>query len=355
MYSPGFVPIVDGMRTRSNLWMIPPGDDGTVRQALRRQRRRRVVANGTAFMIAVASFAYPLMNESTAVTTEDLVAQFRAERSGAAASEDSSPDAGSAKAKASPGSPGKKQATAKESKSSASPSRSRTTAAASPKAESRSVGSGGGGQRSHASAQAPEDEDTRPEEGVYTWSVEGYEQAPGVNRDLPREANRVLTHSSEEGRWVEHMVFSEQKEMWFDITALDHGVVTNSSRNKVTIGPVTQDKTVVFDPPMLVSNWPFKVGETWSGEWDGKSYGTYQGKTIEHTFIEIEGERVEVFASEVRMQMKGDIEGTVLTRSWVSPKYNMVVRQYMETDVQSGPGNYYSEWMGTVRSLTPET
>ena len=339
-----------------NLWKIPPGDDGTVRKALRRQRRRKIVANASAFMVVIASFSYPLMNESTAVTTEDLVAQFRAEKSGTEATSDLPADGRGAKTGRKSGSGDEQdEKVSKNPKASASPSRSRATAAASPKAESSSIGSGGGGQRTHASARTPEDEDSRPDEGVYSWSVEGYEQAPGVKRDLPREAHRVLTHSSDEGRWVEHMVFSEQKEMWFDITALDGGVVTNSSRNKVTIGPVTQDKTVVFDPPMLVSNWPFKVGETWSGEWDGKSYGTYQGKTFEHTFIEIEGERVEVFASEVRMQMKGEIEGTVLTRSWVSPKYNMVVRQYMETDVQSGPGNYYSEWMGTVRSLTPQT
>jgi hypothetical protein len=186
--------------------------------------------------------------------------------------------------------------------------------------------------------------------------VDGFEQAPGVRRELPREAHRVLTHhSSDPQRWEEHMIFSEQKEMWFDLSIVDNGVVTNSSRNKVTIGPVTQDKTVVFDPPVLVSNWPFKVGNTWSGRWDGKAYGTYEGKTFEHGYVTIEGERVEVYASEVRMQMKGDIEGTVLTRSWVSPKYNIVVKQYMETDVQSGPGNYYSEWTGQVQSLEPQT
>ena len=354
MYSPRFVPIVDGMRTRRNLWLIPPGDDGTVRRALRRRARHNLYAGFGAFVISVAAITYPLMNESTAVSGDDVLAEFRAAKATTAAP--ASDGVGAAGKK--DGSKEKSERSVSQGSSgSASPSRSRTTAAASPKAESQAVGAGGGGQKTAAAARHRSEvqKDNRPAEGVYTWSVEGFEQAPGVRRDLPKEAHRVVTHESDAGRWIEHMVFSEQKEMWFDLTSGDSGVVTNSSRNKVTIGPVTQDKTVVFNPPIMVSNWPFKVGETWSGEWDGKVYGTYEAKTFEHGFIEIEGERVEVYASEVFMEMKGDIEGTVLTRSWVAPKYSMVVKQYMETDVKSGPGDYYSEWMGTVQSLTPQT
>jgi hypothetical protein len=125
-------------------------------------------------------------------------------------------------------------------------------------------------------------------------------------------------------------------------------------RNRVVFGPVTNDKTVVFDPMMYVSQFPFELGQRWEGEWSGKTSGEYTGRTFEHTTMTIGGEEVEVWATEVRMTMRGEIEGTNITRSWVAPEYRLVVKQYQEIEVTSGPADYYCEWTGQLVSLDPQ-
>jgi hypothetical protein len=120
------------------------------------------------------------------------------------------------------------------------------------------------------------------------------------------------------------------------------------------MGPVTVDRTVTFDPFLYVSRFPMQAGQTWDGRWDGPTRGTYTGQTIDHGTLTIDGKTIEVYVTEVEMQLRGEVEGRVLTRSWVAPEYSMVVKQYQESDVKSGPGDYYSEWEGQVASLQPQ-
>ena len=192
----------------------------------------------------------------------------------------------------------------------------------------------------------------RPDEGVYEWRIDGFEEIPGTHRELPERSNRIITH--EEGyAWTEHHIYSEQKEQWFGLVNTQEGVAATTVRNRVVFGPVTNDKTVVFDPMMFVSRFPLKVGQEWEGKWSGKTSGEYTGRTFERTTMAIGGKEVEVWGTEVHMTMRGDIEGTNITRSWVAPDYFMVVKQYQETRVKSGPADYYSEWTGQVLSLEP--
>ena len=194
---------------------------------------------------------------------------------------------------------------------------------------------------------------TRPREGVYTWAIDGFEEAPGTRRELPARSHRVITH--DEGlSWTEHHIFSQQKEQWFGLAMTEEGVVTERVRNRVVIGPVTNDKTIDFAPPMFVSRFPFEVGQTWQGKWEGKTSGEYRARCFEHTTLTIGGEKVEVWATEVKMTMRGEIEGTSTVRSWVSPEHVLVVKQYQETEVSSGPADYYSEWSGRLLSLEPQ-
>lgn len=187
---------------------------------------------------------------------------------------------------------------------------------------------------------------------MYRWRVDGIERGSGVERRLPSRSHRVITHKGSKG-WVEHHIFSQEKEMWFDLMLGDRGVYSRSSRNRVVMGPVTIDRTVTFTPPVLGSRAPFRLGRTWSGEWSGKTSGRYSAETIEHTWLTIDGKRVEVWATELDMHMWGEVEGRVVTRTWVAPEYRLAVKQYQETDVRSGPGSYYSRWTGQTLSLTP--
>jgi hypothetical protein len=301
-------------------------------------------------MLLAGSAVYATMKESTPVSAETALAEFRENGGSSSGKDEKSPAASDAIV-------GKKHHPSKT-----KPKQGATASTVTASTQT-SEGSGQTTVAQGTSPATPADDkkaaeknvpDTGPpREGVYTWSVEGYEQAPGVRRDLPSRSQRVITWE-DNGAWTEHHIFSEQREEWFGLVVSDQGVATTDSRNRVVMGPVTADNTVVFDPPVFVSRFPFEVGQTWSGSWSGKTSGDYTGKTFEHGYMTIGDKKVEVYATEVVMHMQGEVSGTVVTKSWVAPEYRLVVKQYQNMDVQAG-ANYKSEWTGTVLSLDPQT
>ena len=195
----------------------------------------------------------------------------------------------------------------------------------------------------------------RPFEGVYTWSIQGYEQASGgMRRELPKRSHRIVTHAPDNG-WVEHHIFSEQREAWFELEWAGSGLTTQAVRNRVEFGPVEVDRTVTFSPSVLGARLPLEVNDEWSGSWKGRTEGDYTARIFEHTTITIDDERVEVWGAEIEMHMRGEVEGDVLTQSWIAPDHGLVVKQHQVMSVESGPGSYETEWSGQVQSLRPSS
>ena len=337
----------------SDVWRIPPGIDAKTLPKRKRFRLKPLIA-----LIVISSLVvgganlYVAMKRSTPVSTEDALAEFRAE-SGQQPHHARGPHRSARN--------GESRSTHSSSKVSSGNAGNGTTTTSTGGTSSSGSTSGGGSTQiqsagssgnSHPHSARASEVRTRPEEGVYTWDIEGYEQAPGVRRDLPRESHRIITY--EGTGWVEHHIYSEQKEQWFHLASSSKGVSVSEVRNYVEIGPITADKTVVYNPPAYVSVFPFEVGQTWKGTWSGKTSGDYTGKTIDHGTIDIGGEKVEVWVTEVLMHLHGDIEGQVLTRSWVAPNLALVVKQYQDSSVESGPGTYRSEWSGQLTSIHPQ-
>lgn len=337
-----------------DIWAVPPGGpiEGATRE--RRSHLKTFVAAGLVMSLGLGvGGVLRWMGASTPVAGETVLAQYRADAQ-AEAADDSGADAqrrGEGKAR------GNNQPRKRQAASNASPRRDQPVAAGTTSQTQRSTAAhqpaASGNEAAAKSETQAARRPGRPEEGVYTWAVDGYEKAPGTNRTLPEESHRVITWQGQ-NRWTEHHVFSEQKETWLDLQFADKGVSVRSNRNRVVMGPVTVDKTIVFNPPMFVGLVPFKLGQTWEGSWSGKTSGEYQARTFDHTTLVIGGQEVEVWATEVRMTMRGEVAGTATVRSWVSPEYNLVVKQYQDTRVTTGPGEYRSEWTGQVKSLQPQ-
>lgn len=341
---------------RGDIWAAPPGGlPETARRSL-----KAPIAFGLAVTLALAgALAYSSMRSSTAVSAEDALAQFQTSR-------ESSQDrnAGGSEATSDPRSRQKKRKSKRAQLSTSKRSGHRVEAAAAdvgpgddrassaerPSPATERERSGSGGTRAQRRPRRPQ----RPSEGVYAWQVDGYEQAPGVRRDLPSQSHRVINHVGSNS-WVEHHIFSEEKEQWMNLDLHAEGVTASEVRNRVVMGPVEEDNTVVYNPPVFVARLPNEVGRTWKGSWQGRTSGSYTGRTFDHTSVVIQGENVEVWASEIVMTMRGEIKGTATTRSWYSPKYSMVVKQYQIVDIESGPGSYRSEWTGQVLSVRPQT
>ena len=192
-----------------------------------------------------------------------------------------------------------------------------------------------------------------PAEGVYSWATDGYESFSGSRRKFPSETQRIVTVDGPT-TWTNHHYFSEERQNWYQVHTDEDGYIVFYQRNKVVFGPVTRDSTVTFNPPMRVGRVGSKVGDTWKGSWKGKTFGTYEARTFDHTFMTIGGEKVEVWGVEMFIHLHGETEGEVHARTWVSPKHHLPVREHYVQDVETGPGTYHAEWDMTLKSLTPE-
>lgn len=192
---------------------------------------------------------------------------------------------------------------------------------------------------------------TAPREGVYTWDTEGWESAGGTRRELPEETHRIVNLN--DNGWQTHHYFSDQRENWTWFEVLEDGAAIAQQRNKVTFGPVTNDSTIDFAPPMLVGPRRLEVGQKWSGRWSGKTSGVYTGETFERVELNIGGEIVEAWGIHVHSEMTGEIEGEVDARVWLSPKYVLTVKEHYKQDVKADVGRYHSEWNMTLQSLEP--
>ncbi|MGH2746970.1 MAG: hypothetical protein ACRDKB_03470 [Actinomycetota bacterium] len=218
------------------------------------------------------------------------------------------------------------------------------------------VGAGGAGKEGSGPDARPARQRERasilPEEGVYSWDTDGYERAGGVRRSFPEESQRIITRDGKKG-WKQHHYFSEERESWTRFRATDQGAAISSQRNKVVFGPVTEDSTVTFSPPMLVGPRSLRVGQTWKGSWSGDTYGNYDGRTFEHRHVNIGGERVETWGVEVLMHMRGEIRGEVRARVWIAPEHGMTVKEDFVQDIEGDFGTYHAEWNMTLKSLEP--
>lgn len=194
----------------------------------------------------------------------------------------------------------------------------------------------------------------RPKEGVYSWDTDGWEQAAGVRRDMPRESQRIVTHNSD-GSYQNHHYFSEEREIWTQFRFSERGAELMWQRNKVKFGPVTNDSRIVFAPPMVVGKAKMSVGMRWEDSWSGDTSGDYKTQVFEHTTMNIGSETVEVWGIAYDITLRGEQRGTVEAKVWFAPGYSMTVKEHYVQDVEASGGRYQAEWTMTVQSVQPQT
>jgi hypothetical protein len=193
---------------------------------------------------------------------------------------------------------------------------------------------------------------TAPEEGVYSWATEGYEQVGGARREFPDETQRIIT-LGENQTWTQHHYFSEDRQIWTAFQRGSSGAEITRQRNKVTFGPVTNESEIEFSPPMLAAPGTLETGFEWEGNWDGDTYGSYSGEVLERSTMDIGGQQVDVWEMAFVINLRGDQEGRVEARVWFAPGPVLTVREHYVQDVRSSGARYHVEWMQTLESLEP--
>ena len=311
---------------------------------------RRAIAAFTVIGVIVAAlgfFGYRWMTNLTPVSRERALDMFKEE----SAANSTGKNSDKARADRSTKKQGSKDASsggAKDSGSGGGGSSPSTVAAA--------AGSGSDSSSTNAGRQteaSPKFDRRTPEEGVYSWATDGWEEAAGIRREFPEESQRIIT-ASDGDSWKAHHYFSEEREIWSEFVISKQGAHLASQRNRAKFGPVTNDSTIDFAPPMLVGHASLEVGHTWNGSWEGKTYGSYSGRIAGHGKMEIDGRIVEVYAIELRIEMKGELDGTVIAEVRLAPKYALTVYEHYIQDLQSDKGRYRAEWEMTVKSVVPQ-
>ena len=295
---------------------------------------------------ALGFFGYRWMTNLTPVSRERALDMFE-EESAATAGDQTSTDNKAAGGASSKQGKNASDGGSKNSGSGGSGSSPSTVAAAA-----------GSGSNSSSTAARESDGGSKfdrntPEEGVYSWATDGWEEAAGIRREFPEESQRIIT-ASDGDSWKAHHYFSEEREIWSEFVISKQGAHLASQRNRAKFGPVTNDSTIDFAPPMLVGHASLKVGETWNGSWEGKTYGSYSGRIAGHGEMNIDGKMVEVYAIELRIEMKGELDGTVIAEVRLAPKYALTVYEHYIQDLQSDKGRYRAEWEMTVKSVVPQ-
>ena len=310
---------------------------------------KRALAIGVASMLVLGYAGYRWVTTSTPVDRDAAVALFRAEKESSSSTDDLSSEEKN-----------KSSATAKSSARSRSgppkkdAGRGKTPATVTQVASTSASGLGHKKARSNPSKPARYRPPAPPKEGVYSWDTDGWEQAAGVRRDMPKESQRILTHNPD-GSWVNHHYFSEEREIWTEFRFSERGAELVWQRNKVKFGPVTNDSRIDFAPPMIVGKEKMHVGMRWEDTWSGDTSGDYKSHVFEQITMDIGGDRVEVWGIEYVINLRGQQKGTVNAQVWFAPEHSMTVKEHYIQDVEASGGKYHAEWTMTLRSLHPET
>lgn len=312
-----------------------------------------VLTLGTSLTIVVGAAGHGWMTTTAPVTVDQALEEFRQSSSHRPAAGTEERKQVAAKTRGQKEKSARKQRTPKQIGEGQQTAAKSAPVAAPPSGQAAQRQTAPRSQSAASTERGSQYERSAPREGVYSWATEGWESAGGARRNFPEESQRIVT--IEQGGWFQHHYFSDQREIWTRFRSSQEGAAIAMQRNKVTFGPVTEDSSIDFAPPMLVGPAELEVGQKWEGRWSGKTSGTYRGETFERVKLDIGGEQVEAFGIVVYMEMRGEIEGEVEARVWLSPKHAITVREYYKQRVKADVGDYRAEWTMTLKSLQPQT
>jgi len=314
-----------------------------------------IFATVSLVITAFGFFGYRWLTDLTPVSRDRALQMFQQESAQAEAGSKSEKTKSASKDKA-----GGKRGPAKGAATAASSGEGSGSGGggSSPQNDQTTVAAGTGnqesqGKQSSSAKKAGYDYPTTPAEGVYSWATKGWEEAAGIRREFPEESQRIIT-ASNGSSWKQHHYFSEEREIWSEFVVSEKGAHVAMQRNRAKFGPVTNDSTIDFSPPMLVGSRAFEVGYAWKGKWQGKTSGTYSGRIFDHGTMVVGGEELEVWGYEIRMEMRGELNGNVYARVMFAPKYALTVQEHYEQTIQTERGRYRADWTMTLKSTTPQ-
>lgn len=183
----------------------------------------------------------------------------------------------------------------------------------------------------------------------------GSENAPP--REFPRQGQRIITTTGPQS-WTNEHVYAEEHREQFDLSVDPSGVYNSRYKVDIKFGLVAGGSDIRQQPPFKLTQWPMKLGLTWSGSWtDPNRQGDadYNCKAIAKEELAIGGQKVKTWVAECRIHLKGpQINGDVLIRFWLSPELRNTAQELYDQTLSTPQGYYKGTWMATLSNLKPQ-
>jgi len=223
--------------------------------------------------------------------------------------------------------------------------------------ESPAPGTGGGGgdgddERERA---APQPRFGFPRPGPYTYSQQGYEEfctSTCASGPLPARYSTHVSHGRSSRRSI--VVIETTRHS-------DHRTVrtiTRHTRSAALVSEVVPTFTYRGErhrgtyrpsPRIETLRLPLTTGRVWSGDWRGRTSGSYRMEVTGSDRIQAAGRSIRAVRVVMRMDFRGRHDGYSVVTTWVDPTRRVVIASVGSMEIRSAFGRYTTDFDTRLR------
>lgn len=203
----------------------------------------------------------------------------------------------------------------------------------------------------------------RPEGGCGATSAPGFEKIGGIRRNFPLTGQRIISPGSS-GKFNNLHLYAQDSDgrplhqEEFEMAVNEKGVFNHRYKVDITIGGHTETTDIIQQPYLQFISLPLSVGKSWSGEWkdaNGYADARYTSTVTGKEELTIGGKKVRTWVVEAKMTLLGPKNrGEVKVVVWVAPEYRQTVQEHYDQKITNEQGIAYEGfWTVTLKNLQP--
>lgn len=216
-----------------------------------------------------------------------------------------------------------------------------------------------GASSSPAASPPPAPANAAPEHGRYPVTIQGSERfgprgGQQVTRVYPPSSYVDYRAGGSAARRVLVVHFSAERD---DTVTIDlSGAAVRLVRADARFAYAGFDQTTTFAPSPPVTLLPAgaRVGQRFSGRYDGTARGTYTGRVLRRETLRIGGAAVQTLVVEWSTTFSGAASGSLRSTTWWDAARRLPVKQRTVTDGGDAFNTYHQDATVTLRRLTPD-
>lgn len=186
--------------------------------------------------------------------------------------------------------------------------------------------------------------------GTYTYTVTGSARSSLGSMDLPPEAHLVVhpPEGADQRQSRESQQGSQEQVLRFS--------ADGTRLVRQTLESPQASKDFRPEPPVLTIPHPIAVNQTWAWEMrstDGATTVKSQFTALRQEEIVIGGEPVVTWVLGAQVQTTGDVNSTIVSTIWYSPRYRLAVQTHAKANGSFSGIRFESDTTEKLVSVTP--